>query len=215
MRYRTCSIIASLQVPYLVMLVTAGLPVFFLEIFLGQYAGTGPVKIFETLMPLGKGLGYVRGAQSGTNKQKLVHATLAIEQAMVNVGVLFSFFYIVVVSWALWYLIASFHSPLEWGHCNHEYNSPHCFAALDDSNGTLSKESVAAAEEYWQRHVLDAQGRDWTNYVSESIFIIDLSKQLTILTHDLVPQGAISCNLVLQRSDLVNHALHHVSFLKR
>ena len=41
------------------MLFCAGLPVFFLEIALGQYAGVGPIKIFGRLAPVLKGLGYV------------------------------------------------------------------------------------------------------------------------------------------------------------
>ena len=40
------------------MLFSAGLPVFFLEILLGQYAGVGPVKTFGHLVPLLRGLGY-------------------------------------------------------------------------------------------------------------------------------------------------------------
>ena len=47
------------QVPYFLMLVFAGLPVFFLEIFLGQYSGVGPVKTFGRLLPILRGLGYV------------------------------------------------------------------------------------------------------------------------------------------------------------
>ena len=47
------------QVPYFLMLFSAGLPVFFLEILLGQYAGVGPVKTFGRLVPLLRGLGYV------------------------------------------------------------------------------------------------------------------------------------------------------------
>ena len=49
----------SFLVPYFLMLFLAGLPVFFLEIILGQYAGVGPVKMFGHLLPLLKGLGYV------------------------------------------------------------------------------------------------------------------------------------------------------------
>ena len=49
----------TLQIPYFTMLISAGLPVFFLEILLGQYAGVGPIKTFGHLVPLLKGLGYV------------------------------------------------------------------------------------------------------------------------------------------------------------
>ena len=41
------------------MLFTAGLPVFFLEMSLGQYTGAGPIQIFGRMAPVLKGLGYV------------------------------------------------------------------------------------------------------------------------------------------------------------
>ena len=48
-----------LQIPYFIMLFAAGLPIFFLEILLGQYSGVGPVKTFGHLVPILRGLGYV------------------------------------------------------------------------------------------------------------------------------------------------------------
>jgi len=47
------------QIPYLLMLFGAGLPLFFLEISLGQFAGVGPIKLFESLSPVFRGLGHV------------------------------------------------------------------------------------------------------------------------------------------------------------
>jgi len=47
------------QIPYVLMLFGAGLPILFLEICLGQYAGVGPIQIFGIMAPILKGLGYV------------------------------------------------------------------------------------------------------------------------------------------------------------
>ena len=44
---------------------------------------------------------------------------------------LFSFFYMVVVSWSLWYLFASMTTSLEWAECGHAYNTPDCFTRAD------------------------------------------------------------------------------------
>ena len=41
------------------MLFGAGLPVFFLEIAIGQYAGVGPIKLFGRLAPALRGVGFV------------------------------------------------------------------------------------------------------------------------------------------------------------
>jgi SNF family Na+-dependent transporter len=44
----------------MIMLAVAGLPLFFLEMSLGQYAAVGPIKAFGQMAPLLQGLGYVR-----------------------------------------------------------------------------------------------------------------------------------------------------------
>lgn len=90
------------------MLVCAGLPIFFLEIALGQYAGVGPIKIFGRLAPILKGLGY----------------------SVVMVGILLAFYYNVVVSWSLKYLSTALsaliidYGKLEW--CNPKNTSETC-----------------------------------------------------------------------------------------
>ena len=48
--------------------------------------------------------------------------------AVVSVGLLFAFYYNVVVSWAVWYLLASLQPVLEWSHCGHVYNTEHCWS---------------------------------------------------------------------------------------
>ena len=86
---------------------------------------------------------------------------------MVNVGMLFSFFYIVVVSWALWYLVASLSSPLPWPICDHDYNTPECYSDDDGGGGGPGNpNSTSSAEEYWIRNVLAADRGSWTHYVS-------------------------------------------------
>ena len=51
--------------------------------------------------------------------------------AVVSVGLFLAFYYNVVVSWAIWYLLSSLSSRLEWVHCGHWYNSPSCWSQQD------------------------------------------------------------------------------------
>lgn len=49
-----CFVSGAFLIPYFIMLVFAGLPIFFMEVILGQYGGVGPNKLFE-IAPLFKG----------------------------------------------------------------------------------------------------------------------------------------------------------------
>jgi solute carrier family 6 (neurotransmitter transporter, glycine) member 5/9 len=42
-------------VPYLLMVFIIGLPIFFAELFIGQFSGLGPIKAFSFIAPLFKG----------------------------------------------------------------------------------------------------------------------------------------------------------------
>jgi len=45
---------ASFLIPYVIILVLAGLPLFFLELALGQFSSLGPISVWK-LLPLFKG----------------------------------------------------------------------------------------------------------------------------------------------------------------
>ena len=107
-------------------------------------------------------------------------------QAVVCVGVLLAFFYNVVVSWALWYLVVSLMSilvpgsRLEWAYCDHPYN-----------NHTTCNHTTTSVEEYWSRNVLAHSDHDWTNYVSSISFyffsVIFLSKLVHYIQTKTMP----------------------------
>lgn len=78
-----------------------GLPIFYAELFVGQYCGFGPIKSYSRLSPFFSGIGY---------------CTLAVI-TMVTI------YYMVIVAWTLFYIFASFQKELGWGFCSHDYNT--------------------------------------------------------------------------------------------
>lgn len=78
------------------MLVIAGLPLMFMELSFGQYAGLGPIGIYQRFCPLFDGLGF----------------------GMVLVSAIVSMYYNVIISWTIYYMFASVTYELPWQDCD-------------------------------------------------------------------------------------------------
>lgn len=83
------------------MLIFIGLPLFYLELYIGQYTGVGPLQAFSNIAPFFSGLGY---------------CTLVVISII-------SIYYMIIVAWTLFYTIVSLTGNLEWGSCDNEYNT--------------------------------------------------------------------------------------------
>ncbi|XP_078542069.1 sodium- and chloride-dependent neutral and basic amino acid transporter B(0+)-like isoform X3 [Lissotriton helveticus] len=81
-------------IPYLIMMIFTGLPLYLLESALGQFAGLGPVLVWRAA-PFFQGVGIT----------------------MVIVSTLVCIYYNVIVAYALYYLFASFTKVLPWSYC--------------------------------------------------------------------------------------------------
>ncbi|XP_021164417.2 sodium- and chloride-dependent GABA transporter 2 isoform X1 [Fundulus heteroclitus] len=126
-------------VPYLVFVVTCGVPLFLLETTMGQYTQEGGITCWRKLCPLAEGIGF--GGQL-----ILLYSCMA---------------YIIILSWALFYLIFSFSSQLPWASCDNYWNTENCvdFTTTNSTfkwtNGT---NSTSAATEFWEHRVLAISG---------------------------------------------------------
>ncbi|XP_061710897.1 sodium- and chloride-dependent glycine transporter 1-like [Cydia pomonella] len=98
-------------IPFFLMLVFIGLPIFFLELYIGQYSGIGPLQAFTAISPFFSGLGY---------------CTLVVITII-------SIYYMIIVAWTLFYTIVSFAGKLDWGSCENEYNSLACYSGSYDT----------------------------------------------------------------------------------
>ncbi|XP_021348007.1 sodium- and chloride-dependent GABA transporter 1-like [Mizuhopecten yessoensis] len=123
-------------VPYTIMLGIVGLPLFFLELGIGQYASLGPISVWK-MNPLLKGLGY----------------------ASVIVSWLIGLYYNVIISHVLFYLYSSFTDKLPWQSCDNDWNTPNCITFEQHLNGSVnhtahSNVSKTPSEEYYRNYVL-------------------------------------------------------------
>ncbi|KAL4660615.1 sodium- and chloride-dependent GABA transporter ine-like [Arapaima gigas] len=115
-------------VPYLLMLVVLGIPLLYMELAVGQYVRRGPVHAMAKLCPLLKGVGL---------------ATVAISFIMCT-------YYIIIITWALYYLFSSFQSPLPWENCNNTWNRPNCTSSI-----TNNSFSSTASQQFFNYKVLE------------------------------------------------------------
>ncbi|XP_074657133.1 sodium- and chloride-dependent glycine transporter 1-like [Tubulanus polymorphus] len=124
-------------IPYILMLIFVGLPLFFMEMAFGQFASLGPITIWR-INPLFKGMGW----------------------AMVIVTFSICLYYNVIVAYCLYYLFASMTSVLPWSTCDNEWNSEYCTNDVNRNifqntncteNQTVFKSST---EEYFYNNVL-------------------------------------------------------------
>uniref|UniRef100_A0A1B0CRB3 Transporter n=1 Tax=Lutzomyia longipalpis TaxID=7200 RepID=A0A1B0CRB3_LUTLO len=90
-------------VPYLLALFLAGIPMFFMELALGQMLTIGGLGVFK-IAPIFKGIGYAA----------------AVMSCWMNV------YYIVILAWAIFYFFMSLRSDVPWRTCNNYWNTPNC-----------------------------------------------------------------------------------------
>lgn len=102
------------------MVFVIGLPIFFSELFVGQYSGLGPNKAYANLAPLFQ----------GNNTKTLYRDTSILNSKFSGLGycnliVITSgiIYYMVILAWIIFYLYESFQPTLGWSHCNHEFNT--------------------------------------------------------------------------------------------
>ncbi|KYQ55298.1 Sodium- and chloride-dependent glycine transporter 2 [Trachymyrmex zeteki] len=166
-------------IPFTVMLITAGLPLMFIELSLGQYASLGPVEAYKQFCPLFRGLGY----------------------AMVLVSSVVMLYYNLIIAWTLYYMFASVNGgwELPWSKCEKEWSTEDCFMpdaaeACASQNASYFKgkcinstqmtamgliiENITGAirkppsEEYFHNHVLGiSSGIEETGSIRPSIAI--------------------------------------------
>ncbi|XP_074652897.1 sodium- and chloride-dependent glycine transporter 1-like [Tubulanus polymorphus] len=147
-------------IAYFTFMVIGGIPLYFLELCIGQYSGKGPIAAFEALCPMAAGLGWA----------------MLIPSA-------FCLVYLnSIMNWILYYFGMTFTSwdPV-WGRCDNVWNTPNCVVtgqqSVNQTNQTAmmnetttnyspsnisfvssnesSSKPMSSGEEFWQYNVLE------------------------------------------------------------
>ncbi|XP_053354465.1 solute carrier family 6 member 22, tandem duplicate 1 isoform X2 [Clarias gariepinus] len=123
-------------IPYLTFLFACGIPLFLMEISLGQYTSQGCITCWRKICPLFEGLGY--GSQ---------------------VVVLYSsIYYVIILAWAFFYLFSSFSLEVPWSTCSNTWNTETCteFDKMNNLlNSSIPENATSPVKEFWERRVLN------------------------------------------------------------
>ena len=106
------------------MLLLTGLPLFFLELSLGQYSSLGANRLFAKLAPGAKGVGW----------------------GMVFISVILCLYYNLIIAWALYYMYAGLTWELPWASCGHDFSSAGCYSMTEDQ---ICMTESSGLETYW------------------------------------------------------------------
>ncbi|RZF36574.1 hypothetical protein LSTR_LSTR010685 [Laodelphax striatellus] len=121
-------------IPYCIMLIFGGLPLFYMELALGQFHRCGCLTIWKRICPALKGVGY----------------------AICLMDVYMGMYYNTIIGWAVYYLFASFRSELPWTSCNNPWNTLNCTPIFETGHNN----SVSPAKEFFERSVLEQNKSD-------------------------------------------------------
>jgi len=120
-------------IPYVVLLVLVGKPMYFMEAALGQFGQVGPLQVWTEMLPCAVGVGV----------------------AMVIISLIVAIYYNVIMAYCLFYLFNSFRSVLPWTVCNPEWADERCFVRNQNSTMEEMEMRQTSEEQYWERKVLD------------------------------------------------------------
>jgi solute carrier family 6 (neurotransmitter transporter, glycine) member 5/9 len=122
-------------IPYLLMLVVFGIPLYYMEVALGQFGSVGCLTMFK-MAPILKGAGY----------------------AMIFVNTVVMLYFNVIVAYPILYLFRSFtFSELPWARCNNAWNTPNCYELSENVSskmlavqGDAGVRPKSSADEYFK-----------------------------------------------------------------
>ncbi|KAM9333408.1 sodium-dependent proline transporter [Pholidichthys leucotaenia] len=115
-------------IPYFTMLFFTGVPLFLMELTLGQYNAAGPITVWKCC-PILKGIGV----------------------GMICVSFLVCLYYNVIIAWTFYYLGNSFYYPLPWS-CDLLANAASC--SSNSSTNSSTDKPLSPTEIFWNERVL-------------------------------------------------------------
>jgi solute carrier family 6 (neurotransmitter transporter, serotonin) member 4 len=131
-------------IPYCLMYIFGGLPLFYLELALGQYQRCGCITVWKRICPMFRGIGF----------------------GIIVLASYTAWYYNTIMAWALFYLVDSLRPHVPWDQCGQWWNTNSCVTVSDPRRnltsalielGGMNTTLTSSTEEYFYRRVLQVQ----------------------------------------------------------
>ncbi|EDV59240.1 sodium- and chloride-dependent glycine transporter 1 [Drosophila erecta] len=122
---------AAFLIPYILMVLLAGIPLFYMEVLIGQFSSTGCTGMFR-MAPLLKGTGFA---------QVVVNAYCVC-------------YYSVIISYPVRMIFYCFFKKVPWEDCDNSWNTDSCVTASDMGKQNNTDGFTTSADEFFHLEVL-------------------------------------------------------------
>ncbi|CAK1547193.1 unnamed protein product [Leptosia nina] len=116
-------------IPYIIVLLVVGKPMYYLELVLGQFSNSNNIKVWA-MSPAMKGTGYAQALG----------------------GAYIMSYYVSIIALCLYYLAMSFSSTLPWALCDESWDD--CVPSGQSVNASMTGNATSSAELYFTKVVL-------------------------------------------------------------
>ncbi|VDK41932.1 unnamed protein product [Anisakis simplex] len=114
-------------IPYLVMLLVGGLPMFYMELALGQFHRSGCISIWSKICPMFKGIGY----------------------GICFICTFIACYYNAIIAHAVYIAYDSLQAVVPWKTCNNTWNTDLCTSSLNETLSKSGEKLRTPSEEYF------------------------------------------------------------------
>ncbi|XP_048253213.1 sodium- and chloride-dependent betaine transporter-like [Haliotis rufescens] len=155
-------------------MIVVAVPLFFLEVALGQFSRKGPIGVWAMCPPM-KGIGY---------------GILILSCVIIP-------YYSMVFAWALYYLYSSFSIDLPWATCGNSWNTPLCVAAGESRRTTNSSAEIAMLSLNTTETMDSNQSETFTNAFGHTSTEEFWQYKVLVISSGIEDMGSLQPHLVI------------------
>ena len=151
------------MIPYVLMLVFGAMPLFYMEVILGQFNRQGPISLWR-ICPIFKGMAGLMHKTKVTTSHILYIKTryqlcceiycniviVGVGYCAVFIAFYVSFYYNVIIGWSLYYAANSLTLTLPWTSCGNDWNTDYCTMKCDNTSEFHCNQTRSPATEYFK-----------------------------------------------------------------